>query len=546
MNFIKLKSKNIFIYLIFFLILLVGINIYKDYGLTLDDEIYRLNGQIYYEYIKILLVEKNLYSLNNLESLSLKFSGTKDIIYHPVLFELILAIFADILNARNTKEIFELSHILNFSIFFVSMIVFYKIILNKFNSEIYSIFAVLIIFFSPRIFAETFYNSRDIFFLSLFIFNIYSATLFLTKQNLKTSLFFSFTSALLINAKVLGLGPPVIFLFLFFLNKSTGKNTNESKLKYIFIIPLMTIFFMYISWPLLWSDPFYNFTKYLTWIINAQNSLVLQNLYLGNYISSTVMPWHYRIVWFFITTPVFVSIFFIVGFILVIFNFFKNLMKLDNNNDNLWINNDQMFDFFLTSILLTTIVGSIIGSSSQFGGWRHLYFLYPIIIMNAIYGFDYINHIIKVNKIKLLILFFILINFSYLLFWNYKNHPHQQVFFNSIIKKFVKNNFDLDYWGLSNIYSLKYIIETNENFPIKVGTVSFSRLKDSYLFLNEENKKKISLIGDFNLLNDADYLITNYMKRFRNNFIINNKNYIKYFEIVVDGMPINTVYKKIN
>ena len=225
------------------------------------------------------------------------------------------------------------------------MIVFYKIILNKFNSEIYSIFAVLVIFFSPRIFAEAFYNSRDIFFLSLFIFNIYSATLFLTKQNLKTSLFFSFTSALLINAKVLGLGPPVIFLFLFFLNKSTGKNTNESKLKYIFIIPLMTIFFMYISWPLLWSDPFYNFTKYLTWIINAQNSLVLQNLYLGNYISSTVMPWHYRIVWFFITTPVFVSIFFIVGFILVIFNFFKNLMKLDNNNDNLWINNEQMFDF---------------------------------------------------------------------------------------------------------------------------------------------------------------------------------------------------------
>ena len=36
------------------------------------------------------------------------------------------------------------------------------------------------------------------------------------------------------------------------------------------------------------------------------------------------------------------------------------------------------------------------------------------------------------------------------------------------------------------------------------------------------------------------------MKRIRNNFIIDEKKYVKYFEIIVDGVPINTVYKKIN
>ena len=35
------------------------------------------------------------------------------------------------------------------------------------------------------------------------------------------------------------------------------------------------------------------------------------------------------------------------------------------------------------------------------------------------------------------------------------------------------------------------------------------------------------------------------MKRFRKNFIIDKEKYIKYFEIVIDEMPINTVYKKI-
>ena len=545
MNFIKLKSKEIFIYLIFFLIFIIGIAIYKDYGITLDDEIYRLNGQIYYEYIKILFTEKNLLDQNNLELLSLEFSGTTDIIYHPVLFELILATFADIFNAKNTKEIYELSHILNFIIFFLSLIPFYKIIYNKYSSETYSIFAVLILFFTPRIFAESFYNSRDIFFLSLFIFNLYSANLFLIKKNLKTSLFFSLTSALLINAKIIGIPVPIIFLIFFFLNKSSNNNIYKKNLKYIFFIPFMTMFFMYISWPLLWSDPFYNFTKYLSWIITAQDSLVLQNLYLGKYISSTVAPWHYRIVWFFITTPVVVSVFFTIGFVLIFFNFLNNLMKLDDDNDNLWIDEKQMFDFFINVIMIATIVGSIIGGS-QFGGWRHLYFLYPIVIINGIYGYDFINRYIKIKKVQILILLLILFNSSYLLFWNYKNHPHQQVFFNFLSKKFINGNFDLDYWGLSNIYALKYIIKTDKNFPVKIGSVSFSNLKNNYLILNEENKKKISLIADFNLLNDSDYLITNYMKRFRKNFIIDKEKYIKYFEIVIDEMPINTVYKKIN
>ena len=36
------------------------------------------------------------------------------------------------------------------------------------------------------------------------------------------------------------------------------------------------------------------------------------------------------------------------------------------------------------------------------------------------------------------------------------------------------------------------------------------------------------------------------MSRRSGNFIINKENYEKYYEILVDGKPINTVYKKIN
>ena len=97
-------------------------------------------------------------------------------------------------------------------------------------------------------------------------------------------------------------------------------------------------------------------------------------------------------------------------------------------------------------------------------------------------------------------------------------------------------------WGLSNLYSMKYIANNNQEYPLKVGTVSFASLEASLLILENSEIQKFKIIHD---LENADFLISNYMKRVRKNFNIDNEKYIKYFEIIVDGVPINTVYKKV-
>ena len=103
------------------------------------------------------------------------------------------------------------------------------------------------------------------------------------------------------------------------------------------------------------------------------------------------------------------------------------------------------------------------------------------------------------------------------------------------------NNFDLDYWGLSNVQSIRYILENNKNDNIKVGTISFTPLRVSKLLLTEDQKKRLIIVGN---LEEADYLVDSYMKRLRNNFVIDKSMYSKYFEIIINDVPINTVYKK--
>ena len=81
---------------------------------------------------------------------------------------------------------------------------------------------------------------------------------------------------------------------------------------------IITIFFfttsisIYILWPYLWSNPILNFYSAKN-ILEVHENLIVVNFYFGNYIQSDMMPWHYRLVWFIITTPIVILILFTIG-----------------------------------------------------------------------------------------------------------------------------------------------------------------------------------------------------------------------------------------
>ena len=71
---------------------------------------------------------------------------------------------------------------------------------------------------------------------------------------------------------------------------------------------------------------------------------------------------------------------------------------------------------------------------------------------------------------------------------------------------------------------------------------SFSLLETSSFILNEDDKNKI-LITHY--VPEAEFVITNYRIKQKKNFFIDKNKYKKYYEIIVDDVPINTVYRKL-
>ena len=96
---------------------------------------------------------------------------------YGVLFDLPLA-FIEHYFIDDIKNVFYVRHFLTFLIFFISTIYFYYLVKINLKKSYIALIGVLILVTTPRIFSHSFYNSKDILFLSfLIIASFYSLKL---------------------------------------------------------------------------------------------------------------------------------------------------------------------------------------------------------------------------------------------------------------------------------------------------------------------------------------------------------------------------------
>lgn len=528
-----LKNNKKFIYIYFVLTFLLCLYILPDFGVTVDDETYYVNGLHTYNYIKLFLL--NTFSNSNYDLIESRSYMAE----WPILFELILVFLSKLLNISDTRDLYLLAHKLNIIFFFVALILFFKIINSRFNNTVLAIISTLFILLSPRIFAESFYNTRDIFFFSLFIYFIYFLYKFIDYKSYLNIILMSLFSSFLINAKILGLIPVIFFILFYFFVEQRKHNHIKQKINFIILYLIFIILFSYILWPYLWNDPINNLYYAFTNILKSHESLTVINYYFGEHVSSKLVAWHYRPVWLLTTTPFFIIILFTVGAIIMLSRMWSYVSKVFESQ--VFLTKEEFLDYFLFILFFLTFFITIKLNGSKFGGWRHLYFLYPIVVYFTIFTIHKIYLISNFKVIKIL-QFIILLNVVYLLIWNVKNHPNQYVFFNSLIKNYALEKFDLDMWGISHKQSLDKILEIDTAKNITVYAKGYTTIRDAYLFLNESEKKRIK-ITDFE---DANYVIDIKMNRVRKNMVINSIDFDKFFDISVDEMPITTVYKRKN
>ena len=233
MNFIlKNKNlKNIIIYITFILFFVIGIISFADFGVSVDEWDLRILGIINANYLLEILGLDVITTKSSMPSLNEYYGST-----HGPLFVTTMSFIEKVLNINDLDKIYLFRHYTNHFIFLISLVYFFKLVNNRYSDWKMGLIGVLIIFFSPRIFAHSFFNYKDILFLSFTIINLYYGTCFLKKSTFKNIILFSISAAFATNIRVIGLMIPVVILFIFYVDFLRTNKKNLLNIIYIIFL----------------------------------------------------------------------------------------------------------------------------------------------------------------------------------------------------------------------------------------------------------------------------------------------------------------------
>ena len=431
-------------------------------------------------------------------------------------------------------------------IFFLSSIFFFKLLNNRFVNFKISIIGTLFYILSPRIYGNSFYNNKDVLFLSLLTIAIYFCFKAFDNKNFKSLFLFSLFAAICTCARINGIF--LVLSFLLFYTLSIISNNIYKNFLYIVGFTLSYLFLTIILWPALWSDPINNIISAFKEFSNFP--LHPKMLYGGEYIDSHNLPASYIFTWIFITTPILYILLFILGYFLIFKRMFLRFLNIENNKNynDLWRSVKEQKDIFMLFNITIIIIYLVSFTTPLYNGWRHIYFLNIFIIYISIFGFYVIDIYFK-NKFKknyhyhVCILFLLFVTYKMIIY-----HPFQNIYFNNYLKEISHKSFEIDYWGLSAKKSLKKILtfEKNKNV-INIAVASWLPLERSINLLDKDERKRINIVyGNFQ---SADYLYTNFMSEIDKNF--DNKyeipsNFTMVDEFIVDNIKVYEVFKKNN
>jgi len=435
---------------------------------------------------------------------------------------------------------------LNFTLFFTASIFFYKLLLNRFLNNNIALVGTLFFVLSPRIYASSFYNNKDLVFLSLATIALYYCFKSLEKINYKNLLIFSIFAAMCTSSRIFGIIFPVFFSIFFFLSFSPSIKIIKN-LKFLGFFLISYFLFLVLFMPVLWSNPIENLFlsfKYFKFL----EGYSIKMFFNGEYIHSSFLPHSYIFTWILITTPILYILLFLIGYFVIFRRFFLRLISIKENSSypDLWRGINEKKDLFILLNLTGVIFGLIIFSIILYTGWRQIYFLNIFIIYIATYGFYYLQIKLKSKfnrniQYGIVGIFLIFVVYKMIIF-----HPYQNLYFSFPFKKNVHNKFEIDYWGLSANKFLKDVIVLEKNkYPINIGVASFLTLERSAKILKKKDREKIVIVGqDYQ---NADYIYTAFISEVDTNGNDKYKipsNFTKIDEFILDGIRVYEVFKR--
>jgi len=250
---------------------------------------------------------------------------------YGVAFEAPAFALEHLFRVRDSRDVYMFRHLLTFLVSFGGVCAVYRLAHRRFSDWRIGLLSALFLVLTPRFFAESFYNSKDIVFMAVFAAAMNTTISFVLQPRIKTALLHALATAVAIDVRIMALLLMVVSVMLLIVRLIRRELPLGRTCLVLALYMIAAGASVIAMWPYLWSRPLGNFVEafknmaQFRWDF-AQWDFAVR--YMGSFFRATALPWHYTFIWISITTPLLYLALFVVGVYVTCRQIFAHRMKL--------------------------------------------------------------------------------------------------------------------------------------------------------------------------------------------------------------------------
>ena len=468
-----------------------GVGVVDDYGVTVDESTQRRIAVANADYIASGATDELYY---------------RDHRHYGVAFEMPLLLAERALRLQDARPIYLTRHLLTHLLFIAGGFACGLLAYRMLGSRWVALFAMLLFLLHPRLYAHSFFNSKDIPFAAMFAVALYLAHRAFRKDTIGAFLLCGIGVGLAINLRPFGLLLPPLILAMRALDLwQAGKAERKRVLLTGAAFLAAGLGTAYIVHPYYWENPL-RLIESLRLL--SQHPTLAENLLMGEVYSSYSVPWHYIPAWFAITAPPAALLLGAIGCAAACWQGLSRPLAALRCRET-------RFRIMPLACFVMPVAVVIALQANIYDGWRQMFFLWTPFCLLAAAGLHYIanNNVARQGRWKVaarlpgwvrggglrmarraLAYGVAGVGLITTLTAMAALHPHQQVYFNAIVDTKtpgeLAKRYDMDYWQIAQRQSLEYLLA---HYPDAFPRVWM--LNSNWLILSKNDRERISIIS---------------------------------------------------
>ena len=298
---------------------------------------------------------------------------------YGVVFEVLPLGAERLLGLQDSRAIYLVHHGLTHLLFLAGGLAGASVAFRLYGRRWLALAALGLFLLHPRLYAHSFFNPKDIPFLSLFMAGLWLAQRAFRRGTGGAFALCGIGMGLLTNIRLVGvlLFAAVLAVRACDVIWAADRAARQRALRTGGLYAATAALTLYATLPYLWGDPLNKFAESLAYLAQFPHFVLM--LFRGDYVSSLELPPAYAPVWFAITAPPCALLLGGVGA--------ASVLRRGLRAPGALVRNTRLrFEGLLLACCVLSVLAVILLGSTLYDGWRHLYFLYAPFCLLAISG----------------------------------------------------------------------------------------------------------------------------------------------------------------